>query len=277
VTTRSIRTVRKKRKDVDALRSAWIVLEEWVELNSRPIILFSAIALGLILLVGTLYYFFQYRTAQAYTAYAAAYEKLTATVVAPGAEAPAADPKKVTYPDEAAKYNDAGAAFEKLASDYSTYRDVGTYYAGVCYLHTDADKGMKLLEQVANGSSDAKNQARLALAEQYAKQGAFDKAETTYEQLAAAPEGLPLQYLKTRLGWVEEKQNKAAEAATSYRAAVDIDRNSAMGAEAEKGLQRVDPKQAASLPPKAPTGPVPGAPGSPMPYTQTGPGGATPF
>jgi len=282
VTTKSIRTVRKKRKDVDALRSAWIVLEEWVELNKRPILVFSAIAAGLVLLVGTLYYFFQYRTSKAYNAYAAAYEKLTAPVVAAGAQpaTPAADPKQVTYPDDAAKYNDAGSAFETLASDYSSYRDIGTYYAGVCYLHTDADKGMKLLQQVADGSSDVKNQARLALAEQYAKQGAFDKAETLYEQLGAAPEGLPVQYIKTRLGWVEEKLNKPTEAATSYRAAVDIDRNSTVGVEAEKGLQRVDPKQAASLPPKAPTGAgaFPGGPpGTPMPYTQTGPGGATPF
>jgi hypothetical protein len=289
VTTRSIRTVRKKRKDVDALRSAWFILEEWIEVNKRPILTISAIAMGLVIVFGTFYYFFQYRTSKALNAYAAAFEKLTATVPGKDAE-PAApvDPKQVTYPDETTKYNDAGAAFEQLANDHSVYRDVGRYYAGICFLHTDADKGTKLLEEIAAGSSEVRNNARLALAEQYAKQGAFDKAETAYEQLASEPMGMPVQYLKTRLGWVEERLNKPQEAAKSYREAVDIDRNSAVGMEAEKGLQRVDPKQAASLPPKAPVPGAPGglpgmpgmpggAPGMPTPYTQTGPGGTTPF
>jgi hypothetical protein len=284
VTTRSIRTVRKKRKDVDALRSAWIVLEEWVEINRRPILMISSIAAGLVILFGTLYYFFQYRTSKALNAYAAAFQKYNGTVTAAGATPPPANSKAVTYPDEATKYNEAASAFEQLANDYSSYRDVGKYYAGVSYLHTDADKGVKVLEELAAGSSEVRNQARLALAEQYAKQGAFDKAEATYEQLIAEPQGLPKQYLQTRLGWVEEKLNKPEEAAKSFRAAVDLDRNSALGIEAEKGLQRVDPKQAASLPPKAVT-PTPGMPpgmpggpgGNPMPYTQTGPGGQVPF
>jgi tetratricopeptide (TPR) repeat protein len=255
-----------------------MVLEEWVELNSRPILMISAITAGLVLIFGTFYYFFQYRTDKALNAYAAAFEKFTATVTTGDAAAQPADPKAVTYPDEATKYNDAGAAFEKLASDYSSYRDVGRYYAGLSYLHTDPDKGVKLLEEIAAGSSEMRNPARLALAEQYAKQSAFDKAETVYEQLAAEPGSMPVQYLKTRLGWVEEKLNKPQEAAKSYREAVDIDRDSTVGAEAEKGLQRVDPRQAASLPPKAP--PMSGPPGMPpgmAPYTQTGPGGTSPL
>jgi tetratricopeptide (TPR) repeat protein len=258
---------------VDRLRSAWIVLEEWVEINRRPILTISAVVAGLALLFGTLYYFFQYRTDQALNAFAAAHEKFTATVTTGDAAAVPADPDAVTYPDEASKYNDAAAAFEKLASDYSSYREVGRYYAGVSYLHTDVDKGVKLLEEVASGDSEARNQARLALAEHHAKQGAFDKAEAVYEQLVAEPQAMPLQYLKTRLGWVEEKLGKPEEAAKSYREAVDMDRNSPVGVEAEKGLQRVDPKQAASLPPKAIPGSTPGMPPGMMPPGMMPPGG----
>lgn len=251
MSTKSIRQGSRRRKDTDPLRSAYHVLEEWFEENRRRILVIGGIALGLTLLFGLLYYFLDYRREKALNAYADAFKKFTATVSADPAKAPAA-PGTVTYPDEATKYNEAGAAFEKLADDYSSYDDLGHYYAGVSYLHTDSAKGVKLLEDVAKGSSDVRPQAVLALGEYYVQQGQFEQAESYFKQLDEKPGALPVQYVKTRLGYAEEKLGKPAEAAALYKAAIDIDRTSPTGVEAEKGLQRVDPKQAAALPPKTP-------------------------
>jgi tetratricopeptide (TPR) repeat protein len=252
-----IRQVKSKRRGADPLRSAWHILEEWVEANRRPIAVITGIALFAALAFGIIYYFTEYRNNKALAAFNEAYTKFTATVGTspPTPGLPAAN--KVTYPDNETKYREAGAAFEKLADGYSAYDDVGRYYAGLSYLEVEADKGLKLLEEVATSASDAevKNQARLALAERSARDGQFERAETLYQQLIDEPGALPPAYLKGRLALVKERLGKSAEAASLYRQVVDADRDSPAGIDAEKGLQRVDPKQAAALPPKTPAGP----------------------
>jgi hypothetical protein len=259
----AIRQVRTKRKDEDALRSAWHVLEDWVEANRRPIGIITSIAAAGAILFGLIYYFTEYRHNKALAAFNGAYSKFTATVgtapATPGV--PAAN--KVTYPDKETKFREAAAAFEALASDYSSYEDVAHYYAGLSYLEVEADKGVKLLEGVASsGDLEVRNQARLALAEHFARNGELERSEALYQQLVDDPGPLPAGYAKVRLAAVKERLNKNAEAASLYRQVVDAERDSAAGTEAEKGLQRVDPKQAATLPPKAPP---------------TGPGGIAPF
>jgi hypothetical protein len=252
--TRSIVHVRRKKKDTDPLRSAWHILEDWVELNRQRILAISGIAAALVLLFGLGYYFFDYRHDKQLAAYAAAFDKFTATVGASTTTPGMPTANKVTYPDEQTKYTESAAAFEQLANDYSSYRDLGHYYAGLSYLHTDADKGTQMLQAIADGSSELRYEARLALAEQYAKTAAYDKAEQYYQQLSDDPGKLPRFYIVNQLAGVKERLNKPAEAAPLYKLVVDADRNSPYGTDAEKGLQRVDPAAAAALPPKTPAG-----------------------
>ena len=274
--SRSIVHVRRKKKDTDPLRSAWHILEEWVEVNRQRILVISGITAGLVAIFALGYYFFDYRHEQRLGAYAAAYDKFTATVgpagAAPSVPGMPAMPgaKKVNYETEEAKYTDAAAAFEQLARDYSDYRDVGAYYAGLSYLKVQPDKGVSTLEGLASGSSDLKAEARLALAEHFDRAGDFAKAEQHYQALADDPGKLPRFYVLVQLGQVKERLGKPAEAAPLYKVVLDTDRTSTFGTEAEKGLQRVDPAAAAALPAKA-------APSGPAPYSVQQPGGGAPI
>ena len=258
--SRSIVHVRRKKKDTDPLRSAWHILEDWLEVNKDRIITISGIAVGLVAIVALAYYFFDYREEKRLAAYSAAFDKFTASVGAAPTPPGMPTANKVTYPDEQTKFAESAAAFEQLANDYGTYHDIGRFYAGLSYLHTDAAKGEQLLEEIANGSSEARYEARLALAEHYASAGANDKAEQLYQKLADDPGKLPRFYILNQLGQVKERLGKPAEAAPLYKTVLDADRTGTFGPDAEKGLQRVDPAAAAALPPKA------GA-GGPAPYT----------
>lgn len=268
--SRSIVHVRRKKKDTDPLRSAWHILEEWVEVNRQRILTISGIAVGLVAIFGLAYYFFDYREEKQLSAYAAAFDKYTATVGAPTTPTPGMPQNKVNFPDEQTKYAESAAAFERLASDYSAYRDIGNYYAGLSYLHTDADKGVKLLEGLAEGKSDVQYEARLALAEHYDNVGAFDKAEGYFQRLSDDPGQLPRFYILNQLAQVKERLNKPAEAAPLYKTVVDNGRNTPFGPDAEKGLQRVDPAAAAALPPKT-------GPGGNLSNTVQPAGGGSPF
>lgn len=254
--SKSIVHVRRKKKDADPLRSAWHILEDWMEVNRERIVMISGIAAGALVLFGLAYYFLDYRTQSRLAAYSAAYDKYTATVgPAPATAGPTAPgASKVTYPDDQTKYTESAAAFESLANDYSDYRDIGHYYAGLSYLQIQPDKGIQMLQPLADGTSDIRAEATLALAEYYDKAGTYDQAEIYFQKIADNPGKLPRMYVLNRLASVKEHLNKQAEAAALYKTVIDVDRNAPTGLEAEKGLQRVDPKMAAALPPKTPTG-----------------------
>jgi tetratricopeptide (TPR) repeat protein len=238
-----------------------------MEVNRQRIVVITGIAVGLVAVVGLGYYFVDYRGDKRLAAYAAAFDKYTATVgTQPAATPGMPTPNKVTYPDDQTKYKESAAAFEQLANDYSTYRDIGHYYAGLSYLHTEPDKGVQMLQALADGSSELKHEARLALAEQFNATGAFDKAEAAYQTLADDPGNLPRFYILNQLAGVKERLGKPAEAAPLYKLVVDADRSSSYGSDAEKGLQRVDPSAAAALPPKSSSNPS---------YSMRQPGGAT--
>ena len=265
--SRSIVHLRRKKKDADPLRSAWHILEDWLEVNRERILAISGVTVGLVALFALGYYFFDYRGEQKQAAFAAAFEKFTGTVGTAPATPGLPTAKKVNFETEEAKYTESAAAVERLAADYSDYEEIGHYYAGLSYLKVQPEKGVAMLEKLASGSSDTRNEARLALAEHFDRAGDFAKAEQYYQQLADDPGKLPRFYVLNQLAQVKERLSKPAEAAPLYKLVVDADRNSPFGIEAEKGLQRVDPVAAAALPPKAATS-------GPAPYSMQQPGGA---
>ena len=261
--SRSIVHVKRKKKDADALRSAWHILEDWLEVNRERIVTIGGIALGLLLLVAVLYYVFEYRAELQQRAFSEAYEKFTATVGSTPAQPGVFGGTTKTYPTKEEKYADAAKSFEQLADDYSVFDHVGRYYAGLSYLEIEPDKGVKHLEEVAGSDAEIAREAQLALGEYFLRSGDNARAEQQFEKLSNDPGNLPRFYILNRLASAKERLGKPAEAAGLYKQVVDAERNSEFGIEAEKGLQRVDPAAAAALPPKTP------AAGSPS-FTQQG-------
>lgn len=205
----------------------------------------SAIAGAAILIFGSLYYFFDYRTERELQAFNEAYQKFTATV---GATPSPLGSNQVTYPDEQTKFTEAAAAFEKLASEHSGQRDVANYFAGLSYLHVDADKGVALLTPLADSKSPVSHEAQLALAQHFDAAGKFAEAEAYYAKLSDDPGGIPRLFVLNAYAGVQEKLGKREDAARNYKLVLDVDRNSQFGIDAEKGLQRVDPAAALNLP-----------------------------
>ena len=226
--------------------------QDWLQEKGRPFIMAIGIVVGVIVLYAAVSYFLDYRKANAEAAYADAVEKFTAQVLDPTTP-PSTPPVGKTYTDEQTKWQEAADAFERLASNYSGYYGtIGRYYAGVCYLHLDRDKGIALLEQVA-GKKDqpTSDLAQLALAETYAANGDNEKAISLYEQLLTTSTGLK-PAIEVGLGKVYEKTGNTEKAVEAYLEAARPDRSTDAGSEAEKRLQALAPDRLKELPPVTP-------------------------
>ncbi len=112
--SRSITTVRRKKKNADPLRSAWHILEDWLEVNRRQIVTIGGIAIGTVLVVALLWYFLDYRKQSQLQAFNDAYSKFTATVGPAPAASANGGPTPVTFPDAQTKFTESAAAFERF-------------------------------------------------------------------------------------------------------------------------------------------------------------------
>lgn len=226
--------------------------QEWLQERGRPIVMAIGIVVGIIVLYAAVTYFFDSRKANAETAFADAVEKFNAPIQDPATPATTPTVGK-TYSDEQTKWQESAEAFERLASGYSGYYGtIGRYYAGVCYLRLDRDKGLSLLEQVAaKKDPPTSDLARLALAENYAVNGDNEKAISFYQQLLDSPTSMK-PAIEVGLGKVYEKTGDIEKAVEAYMEAARPDRTNDAGAEAEKRLQAIAPDRLRELPPAAP-------------------------
>ena len=224
--------------------------QEWLQEKGRPFAIAVGIIAGIIVLYAGGSYFFDYRKARAENAFAEAVEKFNAPVQ--DSSTPTTTPTSgKTYGDEQTKWRDSAEAFDRLASDYSgRYGSIGRYYAGVCYLHIDRDKGISLLEQVA-GKKDqpTSDLARLALAENYAANGDNEKAISLYDELLKSSTNLK-PAVEVGLGRVYEKIGDTEKAVEAYLEAARPDRSTEAGSEAEKRLAAIAPDRLKDLPPQ---------------------------
>lgn len=227
--------------------------QDWLQEKGRPFVIAIGVVVGVIVLYAAVTYFLDYRKANAEAAFADAVEKFNATVQDPNAPPPTSPPTGKTYNDEQTKWQESADAFERLASSYSGYYGtIGRYYAGICYLHIDKDKGVSLLEQVASKKDvPTSDLARLALAENYAVNGDNEKAIALYEQLLTASTNLK-PAIEVGLGKVYEKTGDTEKAVEAYLEAARPDRTAEAGAEAEKRLQALAPDRLKELPPATP-------------------------
>jgi len=223
--------------------------QEWLQERGRPVVIAIGVIAAVILLYAAGSYFLESRKTKAQTAFAEALEKFNAQVLDPSAPPPTQLPTAKSYSDEDTKWRESAEAFERLANDYSGYYStIGRYYAGVSYLHFDRDKGLSLLDQVG-GKNDhpTSDLARLALAENYANNGDYDKAISLYQQLLNSPGNLK-PAIQLGLGGVYEKNGDTEKAVEAYFEAAKPDRASGAGADAEKRLQALAPDRIKDLP-----------------------------
>jgi tetratricopeptide (TPR) repeat protein len=223
--------------------------QDWLQERGRPLVIAVGVVAGLVLLYVAGSYYFDFRKSNAEAAYAQAIEKFIAPVQDPTVPS-TTPPTGKYYTDEETKWRESAQAFETLASDYSSYYGaIGRYYAGASYLHFDRDKGISLLEQVANmDDQPTSDLARLALAENSAAIGENEKAISLYQQLlSSSPNLKPV--VEVGLGRVYEKTGDIEKAVEAYLEAARPDRSSGAGAEAERRLSAIAPDRLKDLPP----------------------------
>lgn len=258
------KTVRKKGrvsvKDMkfknDPMIRLYENIQDWLQERGRPIVIAAGVMAGLAVLYVAGSYFFEYRKARAETAFGQAVEKFNATVQDPvAAAAPATTPAiGKTYFDEQTKWQESAEAFERLANDYSGYYgSIGRYYAGVSYLHLDRDKGIALLQQVADQNDQPTSDlARLALAEAHAAGGDTEKAISLYQQLLSSASTMK-SAVQLGLGKTYEKAGDTQNAVETYLEVAKSDRSSPAGAEAERRVAALAPGRVKEIPPAANT------------------------
>ena len=225
--------------------------QDWLQEKGRPFVIGAGGLIGLLLLYVAGYYLFSYRASRASAAFAEAYEKYNAPI---NDGTNSAQIIGKSYSDEKLKWQEAGEAFERVANSYSSYYKVkGKYMAGVCYLHIDRDKGLRLLQEAAdNGEQPTSDLSRLAIAENYETNGQADRALGILESLLNSTY-IPKQVIQLSLGHVYEKLGDSKKAADAFFEVCQADRTSAAGSEAEKRLSAVAPERLKDLPaPNAP-------------------------
>gem|GEM_PF-1072993 len=247
-------SIKELRVSNDPMMRFYDHAQEWLQDKGRPLVIGIGVVVGLILLYTVGSYFFQYRKDRAAAAFAQAFEVYNAPVQDPTTVSTNAVVGK-SYNDDATKWQESADAFERLANDYSSFRALGRYYAGVSYLHLDNshDKGVSLLEQTA-GMNDqpSSDLARLALAEYYATQGNTEKSLALYQQLMNSANLLKpaIQYA---MGRVYEKSGDKQKAIDSYFEAAKADRATGNTSDAEKRLSALAPDRIKELPPPTET------------------------
>ena len=256
------KTVRKKKKlsvkemkfKHDPMIRFYERTQDWLQERGRPFVIAVGVVAGLVLLYVAGTYYFDYRKTKAETAFAEAVEKFNAPVQDPTTPS-TTPPTGKYYSDEQTKWRESAEAFEHLANDYSGYYGtIGRYYAGASYLHIDRDKGISLLEQVANKHDHPTSDlARLALAEHFAANGDNERAISLYQQLLTTSPNLK-PAVEVGLGRVYEKTGDIEKAVEAYLEAARPDRSSGAGTEAEKRLSAIAPDRLKDLP--APSAPV---------------------
>lgn len=247
-------TVKEMRFRHDPMIRLYEKTQDWLQQSGRPLVIAIGVVAGLFLVYMAGDYFFQYRASKAAVAFADAYEKYSAQVI----DAQTTNQVGKYYTDETQKWQEAGEAFERLANEYSGYYGgMGRYYAGISYLHTDAVKGVQLLQDaIDKGDAEVADQSRLALAEHNAVAGDTEKARSLYEGLLNSS-FIPRQVVYFGLGKLYQGSGDTQKAIEAYFEAAKVDRETGQSSDAEKRLSTLAPDRVKELPVAAPMLPTP--------------------
>jgi len=220
--------------------------QDYLQDKTRPVLIGVAVVVGLVALYFIGSWFFSSRSANAQAAFSKAYDKYKAPVL----EAPSANQTGTYYTDETQKWQETAKAFEELANDYGSFAAIGSYYAGVSYLHIpeQRDKGLALLRKaVDKNEQPASDLAQLAIAESNFANGDTQGAIQIYEKLLTS-KYVPKPAIQTSLGKAYEKAGEKQKAIDVYFEAAKVSRATTTASDAEKRLSALAPEKIKELP-----------------------------
>jgi hypothetical protein len=185
------------------------------------------------------------QTAAASTAFDAAM-KVYSERIAGTPDAAAAEPGDVTYPDVAARANDAAQKFAAVAEKYSSTNPgkLARYYAALCLEDLERhNQALEDLKKISSGSDkELASMAQYQTAVIYARTGKTDDAIKIYRALADKPSVfVPRPLALLELANVL-RQTNPKEAASVYEQIKKEFPGSTISEQADRGLDLLSPK-----------------------------------
>jgi tetratricopeptide (TPR) repeat protein len=211
---------------------------EWASENRKSVIVTSAIALALLLIVVGGVFIYNNRASQASVAFGAAMQAYQTPLAAPGQPVP---PGIKTYPSVNDRAKAANELFMGVADKYSMTPDgkVARYFGGLTYMEEGQNASAEsTLKQVAGGwNGDLAALAKLSLAQLYRQTGRDPQAIDLYNELTAKPTStVPGGLAQLQLAELYETQGKPDLARKIYAQLKDKDPKGPVGMMASQKL-----------------------------------------
>jgi tetratricopeptide (TPR) repeat protein len=240
----------------DPLMERYVNTTSWVKGHSNPILTWLAAAAALISLVLIVWLFFSNRANNAAEALSTGFRYHNAIVQNP---LPAKlSPGEAAFKTEDEKHREAYKAFEKAASDYSSYNgEIGRFMAATHQLFFEPEKAEATLKELSQNDSETGARARLALAQRYEATGKYDEAIAEYQKLKSKPQNIPPALIDINMAKIYERQGKNKEAVDLYFGVANNKdwRSSQLGSTAIERLTELAPDKVDQLPPPEPGSP----------------------
>jgi hypothetical protein len=198
---------------------------DWVSENRKPVIVSSAILLGVILALVAGVLFYNSRANQASVAFGAAMQAYQTPLAAPGQPVP---PGVKTFPSVVERAKAANALFMGVADKYGMTPDgkLARYFGGLTYGEAGQNASAEsTLKEVASGwNGELGALAKLSLAQLYRQTGRDPQAIDLYNELTAKPTTtVPAGLAQLQLAGMYESQNKPELAKKIYAQLKDKD------------------------------------------------------
>lgn len=234
-------------------------IQHFLEGSDLPIAKIAIGTLVLVAVIGGAYWFYSYNKTNAEKAFADALAIYNAEVKDPKAvKDPANEPKpipgKKVYEDEKKKYAEARTAFQN-AGKYSSQTLMSNYFAAICQLKLEKDKGIAELRPLTATEGVVGQLSTVALADALAADGKTDEAIALYAKLkdltAKAGPGKAVvapEVVSYTLGQLYESQKKNADAIKSYEEAAKSKAATRIAQQAYERIAVLDPEAARKLP-----------------------------
>jgi tetratricopeptide (TPR) repeat protein len=216
---------------------------EWASENRRSVLMTSAIAVVVVLVLVGGFALYNYRSGQASVAFGAAMQDYQSPLAPPGQQVPAGIK---TYPSTAARAKAANAEFLAVADQYGMTPDgkVARYFAGLTYMEAGQnDSAEATLKQVAGGwNSNLAALAKLSLAQLYRGTSRDPQAIEIYAQLTAKPTStVPAGLAQLQLAELYEAEGNPTKAKEIYAQLKDKDAKGPVG---QLAAQKLNPAPA---------------------------------
>jgi tetratricopeptide (TPR) repeat protein len=216
---------------------------EWASHNRRSLLVWSAIAAAVLLIVAIGAVIFNQRSQKADVAFGEAMQAYQTPLAAPGQQVP---PGIKTFPSASERAKAANQLFLKVASDYGSTSSgkLARYFAGLTSIEAGQNsQAESTLKEVSSGwNADLASLAKLALAQLYRQTNRDPQAIEVYNDLAAHPStSVPAGTAQLQLAGLYEAENKPEMAKKIYAQLKDKDGKSPAGMIAAQKLNPTAP------------------------------------